>query len=359
MSVARVARRWMLRPASWIYGAGVVAVRAVRTRGGAARRLPIPVVSVGNLTVGGTGKGPLVRWIAEALRAEGRRPAIALRGYRAGPAGSDEALEHRALLPEVPVAVGADRAASIEAARERDPSIDVAILDDGFQHWRLARQLDLVLVDATNPGLDEPMLPAGSRREPLGALRRADAVIVTRAAALDAALSRRISKWHGREPIAWCRHAWIDLMVTEIGAGAPAPRPEPRSWLDSRRVGVLAGVGNPDSLLAQVRERAPAARWLRRLPDHASIDSASLRSWIEEAIERGDDAILCTMKDWVKIEPLLPSIATAPPSGSDRGGASPGLGRRRIPIVVPRLSIDFVAGESALRDRLRALGSVD
>ena len=143
-------------PLSWCYGA------AVRLRNAWwAHRTPlearVPVVSVGNLVVGGSGKSPMVRWIAERLAASGRHPAIALRGYRRSedprlPAG-DEAAEHARLLPGVPLAVGADRSAAIAALLARSPAVDVVVLDDGFQHRRLARRLDVVLVDATRaPG---------------------------------------------------------------------------------------------------------------------------------------------------------------------------------------------------------------
>lgn len=330
----------LLLPASWLYGVGVVAWRAWRLRPGAATRLPIPVVSVGNLTTGGTGKGPVTRWIAERLIERGLHPVIALRGYRAGPEGSDEALEHQRLLPGVEVATGADRRRAIESVRRRDPRINVAILDDGFQHWRIARDLDLVLVDATRPGLEEGMLPAGRRREPRSALRRADAVIVTRAERVDPRLESRIVRWHGRAPIAWCRHAWRSLRVFDpCTRGETAERPV--EWLAGKRVEVLAGIAHPEALLGQVAAVAGAASWLARLPDHAHYDAATVRQWIDAAAHRGAGAIVTTMKDWVKIEPLLEAPGRAPP------------------FVVPRLEIDFIAGEAALRARLEAIARID
>lgn len=328
---------------SWVYGGVVVTARWWRRRVLGARRVSIPVVSVGNLTTGGTGKGPFVRWVAEALRAEGAAPLIALRGYRAGAGGSDEALEHARLLPEVPIAVGADRAAQITAAIARGASIDVAVLDDGFQHWRLARDLDIVLIDATRPGLEEPMLPAGRRREPRSALRRADAVVVTRAMAIDSALAAQIEAAHGRPPIAWCDHAWTAI---EIHASAKAHRESPE-WLASRRVGVVAGVGHPEAFMAQVAAASRAAQWLLRARDHAAYDASTIARIRAEAREHGLDAIVTTLKDWVKLEPIMRGAR-------DAAGAA-GAASSDPPFAIPIVEIRFIEGEAALRARLRSV----
>jgi len=329
-----------IAPLAWVYGAAVVAARWWRLRVRGARRMAIPVISVGNLTTGGTGKGPFVRWVAEALRADGAAPLIALRGYRADAGGSDEALEHARLLPGVPIAVGADRATEIAAALARDPSIDVAVLDDGFQHWRLARDLDVVLIDATRPGLDEPLLPAGPRREARSALRRADVVVVTRARAVDPALSAAIEAAHGRPPIAWCDHAWSAI---EVHLSAKAPRESPE-WLAGRRVGVVAGLGHPDAFMAQVAAAAGAAQWLHRARDHAAYDAPTVARIRAEARTLGLDAIVTTLKDWVKLEPLVrgaPDAATGTSS--------------EPPFAIPIVEIRCIEGETALRALLRSV----
>jgi tetraacyldisaccharide 4'-kinase len=160
--------------AAFAYGLGV---RARNSLWDANIRKPtsvgIPVISVGNVSVGGTGKTPFVRWCVEALQASGHHPVIALRGYGARGGVSDEAEEFRAMLPGVPVAVGADRVASIARARAADQRIDCAVLDDAFQHRQIARDLDIVLVDAGRPAINGALLPAGWLREPARALRRA------------------------------------------------------------------------------------------------------------------------------------------------------------------------------------------
>ena len=138
----------LLRPASLLYGA-VVARRNTRFDAGlGVLKTGLPVVSIGNLTVGGTGKTPCVQWAARALIAAGHRPAIALRGYGSRPGQpSDEAMEHREALEGVPVLASPDRVASIETIRSEYPTCDVVILDDGFQHRRVAREVDVLLVE--------------------------------------------------------------------------------------------------------------------------------------------------------------------------------------------------------------------
>src|SRR5438876_5539483 len=142
-------------------------------------RPPVPVISVGNLTAGGTGKTPCVEYLARFLQARGLRPAVLSRGYRGNGRPNDEALILEANLPDVPHLQGKDRVTRASQA-VRVFGADVLILDDGFQHRRLRRDLDLVLIDAMNPWGHGRLLPRGLLREPISSLRRADAVIVTR-----------------------------------------------------------------------------------------------------------------------------------------------------------------------------------
>ena len=138
-----------------------------------------------------------------------------MRGYRAGATGiSDEAAEYASRIPEVPLAVGADRIPAVAAVPGPPGSI---VLDDGFQHRRVHRDLDIVLVDAVRSGFDRGMLPSGPRREPRSALRRADVVVVTRASKIDPVLAAEIERHHGRPPLAWTRHAWTGLTTPRKG----------------------------------------------------------------------------------------------------------------------------------------------
>src|SRR5262245_29106801 len=135
--------------AAWVYGLAVAARNARYDRGGSAR-LGVPVISVGNLSVGGSGKSPMVRWVARRVAALGVAPVVALRGYRARPGeSSDEEAEHRAELPGVAVVANPKRAAALRAFLAEHPEVGCAVLDDGFQHRQLRRDLDLVLIDAS------------------------------------------------------------------------------------------------------------------------------------------------------------------------------------------------------------------
>src|SRR6266446_5263091 len=184
--------RWLLWPFSFLFGV-FVRMRAWYYRVGilAAKSLRQPVISIGNLTIGGTGKTPLVLWLAQRLQAQGKRVGILSRGYHSGGRGtwpgaskasskeipSDEVRLLAGRL-RLPIGVGANR---YRTALAMEPEkIEVFLLDDGFQHLRLARDLDIVLVDATNPFGGGWLLPAGPLREPHAALSRADVVVITR-----------------------------------------------------------------------------------------------------------------------------------------------------------------------------------
>jgi tetraacyldisaccharide 4'-kinase len=173
--------RVLLWPLSVLYGSYVRARAALYAKGWLKqKRLRGKVISVGNLTVGGTGKTPMVLWLAEKFLAEGKRVAILSRGYRGSGGTSDEIglMKHR-LQERVIFGVGKDRFA--EGRRiEEQRSIDVFLLDDGFQHLSLARDIDIVMLDGSQKLKHQWLLPAGVLREPLSACQRADVVVVTR-----------------------------------------------------------------------------------------------------------------------------------------------------------------------------------
>lgn len=295
--------------------------------------LALPVVSVGNLTVGGTGKTPMVIHLIQRLKRIGRRPAVLLRGYRARPGiGSDEARLIESTHPDIPVLADPDRHAAAERARRDHPETDLFLLDDGFQHRRIQRDLDLVLIDATNPFGYGHVLPRGLMREPPCALRRADAVLVTHADRLDgsqrAALTRRIHRYHGKPPLAWCAHHWSEI----VDHRGPPPPTDPAS-----PTGVVAfcGIGNPDAFFDQARERMNLLTTVR-FADHHGYTHADLDRLYALAHEHGADALLTTEKDWVKLKTLL---ASAPPA---------------VPLWYPRLRMDCLDGSEAVDDLLGA-----
>ena len=320
-------------PASWAYGAGVRVARALAARRG-ARDAGIPVVSVGNVSAGGTGKTPFVRWAVGALRASGRVPLVALRGYAARGGVSDEAEEYRATMPGVPLAIGGDRASAIAAVRALHPEVDSAVLDDGFQHHALARALDIVLVDATRPAIDGALLPAGWLREPAAGLRRAGIVVVTRAVREGGPVADLVRDARGRGPDAWARHAWTAVERHE----GPIRRGD--ADLAGMRVAVACAIGNPHAFVGDVRAHGAEVAMQRLARDHHAYSDAEVDAIAASA--RGLPVVV-TGKDWAK---LLPAVARS------RGAAA------RCEWLVPRAGIEFLAGEAEVRAALgRAVGA--
>ncbi len=282
--------------------------------GHGVHRAHCPVISVGNLTTGGTGKTPMVIDLVERLRATGRRPAIVMRGYMAGaPGESDEAAVYAERLPDVPVVVNPGRVAA--AARiQRDlpgpgpgADVDTIVLDDGFQHRRLAREVDLVLIDASQPWGYGHVLPRGMLREPPENLRRATGVIVTHADRLDAQqrdkLAARITDYHGAAPLAWTQHVWQRI----VDADGVTLQPD-----RSTRVLALCGIGNPRKFFDEAARRFDAIDTLA-LGDHEAYGEATLAR-IREHVQRArPDALLTTEKDWVKLRQVVDRLAVEAP----------------------------------------------
>lgn len=257
----------------------------------------VPVISVGNLTLGGTGKTPLVEWVARHLRDRGVRVAIVSRGYGTKPgAKNDEALELELALPDVPHVQNPDRiAASLRAAQEF--GCQVVLLDDGFQHRRLARDLDIVLVDATAPFGFEHVFPRGELREPLSGLRRADVVCLSRAnKASDEqreAIRRRVE---ALSPQA----AYVELAYEVDGLVNAAGDKQSLSMLNGRKAAVFCGIGNPDAFRPRSGSDFEVV-WWRAFPDHHNYSAQDVAD-IETAVKKYDaDLSLCTRKDLVKL----------------------------------------------------------
>jgi tetraacyldisaccharide 4'-kinase len=273
------------------------------------RRLPRPVISIGNITTGGTGKTPMVQWLAEALRGEGRHVAILSRGYRAAPGnlGDELSMLDRALNEpgKAPVLLRAhsDRFAAGEELLKEHPEIDGFILDDGFQHRRLARDLDVVLINASEPFGFGHVLPRGLLREPLAGLRRAGALVLTHADHATpeqlSAIESRIRRHNPTVPIYQAMHAQ---------AGLRSSRPEtalhPIDELSHHRFFAFCGIGNPaafDRQLARFAETYVGRRWFG---DHHGYTPADLANLSAQARDARAEILITTEKDWVKIEPF-------------------------------------------------------
>lgn len=290
----------ILLPLSFLYAAAIQIRNARYQSGSGVLRAPITVISVGNISVGGTGKTPLVIEIARRLIAAGRRPAILSRGY-GGTATheADEVLEFRAALPDTLVVVNPDRAHGAESAAKL--GADCAILDDGFQHRRLFRELDLVLIDAINPWAGNWVLPAGRLREPLGNLSRAGALIITRSNQVAPDEVDRIRRrLFQLSPGATVFHASVDpiAIVREDGS-----RESPEN-LGLSNVLPVCGIGNPRSFLRMIDLLAGHVAPPCIYRDHQEYTAADVVAIIRRARDEGSDIVLTTRKDWVKLATL-------------------------------------------------------
>ncbi|HUR92622.1 MAG TPA: tetraacyldisaccharide 4'-kinase [Gemmatimonadaceae bacterium] len=299
-AVAARLMRALLAPAERAMAGGVAVRNALYDRGALrSRATPIPAVSIGNLTVGGTGKTPVAAWLAQRLAAGGASPAIVLRGY-----GGDEPLVHAVLNPSVTVIVAADRARGVADAAGRGAS--VAVLDDAFQHRRVARDADIVLVAADGWSVNRRLLPSGPWREPLEALGRADlAVITSKAASETEVIAARLAITHAAPdtPIAFVALGLGDL----FRLGDPGAR-LPLGGIAGASVLAIAAVGNPDAFFAQLRQAGAIVNG-QSFPDHHRFTHDEIGRLAARAPAAG--MAVCTLKDAVKIAPLWPADAPA------------------------------------------------
>lgn len=281
---------WGVRYRNWRYDQGKTPVT----------RVPVPVISVGNLTAGGTGKTPLVAWLAQWLVDRGRRVVLVSRGYGAQPGiANDEALELAARLRDVPHLQDPDRVAAARRAID-ELHADVILLDDAFQHRRLHRDLDLVLIDALEPFGYGHLLPRGLLREPLSSLHRADVIVISRADLVtEVERDAIVSRIREHAPQILC----VETVHRPTALVDKAGNTLDPQTLFAQRVAAFCGLGNPQAF-RQTLERCGAkiADFLA-FSDHFSYgqrDTAALDRW---AAQLDVQQVLCTMKDLVKLQP--------------------------------------------------------
>jgi tetraacyldisaccharide 4'-kinase len=281
--------RVLLWPLSVVYG-GYVRVRAAFYARGWLRqkRLRGKVISVGNLTVGGTGKTPMVLWLAEKFLAEGKRVAILSRGYRGSGGTSDEIdLMKRRLQGLVAFGVGKDRFAEGRRLEEKQP-IDLFLLDDGFQHLLLARDLDIVMLDGSRKLKDQWLLPSGVLREPISACRRADILVVTRKTErpeIEAGDTHKYSIFYAQTRLLGFRrhssHADIQYL-SEIGHGP---------------FFAFCGIGNPQAFFDDLSRWNIPVAGESIFGDHHRYTPADLLRLVKASQRAGAIAFVTTEKD--------------------------------------------------------------
>ncbi len=311
MSGRRVgAGAFCLRAATWLaskpYGL-VMRLRRWGYRRGVlgSHDSSVPVISVGNITAGGTGKTPMVAWIVRHLAESGRKPAIVTRGYRAekthpdGEPRSDEA-ELLAELTGAAVIVEPDRVAG--ARRAACGGADVVVLDDGFQHRRLRRQLDIVLIDAVEPLGFGHCLPRGLLREPPAALAEAGAVVITHA---DEVSPERLAELRSTL-IALCGPgvAVAEAAHKPVAAIDEAGLSHPPTALAGRKVFAFCGLGSPEHFFASLAGLGAEVVGTAEMADHAAYLAEDLVGLAESASRCGAEIMVTTQKDHVRLEGL-------------------------------------------------------
>jgi tetraacyldisaccharide 4'-kinase len=306
----------LLKPFSAVFGAGVSLRHAAYRRGWfQTGRLNRPVVSVGNLSVGGTGKTPLVILIARTLLAAGHRPCILTRGYgRRGGKGpivlepgphrvadprevGDEPAALAKDLPDVLIVVSPDRLRAGALAEQRYQAT-VHVVDDGFQHLALARDLDIVLLDTTRPSSDLALLPAGRCREPFSALRRADWVVLTRTELGDGSLLQgKIQEVNPQARIFRCSTKLGGLVDARTGL---SKTPEE---LPGKKLAAFCGIGNPAAFFADLRCWGFGVVGESIFPDHHVYRRHELDALFARRRSEGVEAMLTTQKDVMNLPP--------------------------------------------------------
>jgi tetraacyldisaccharide 4'-kinase len=299
-------RRWpaglvrlALLAAAPVYGLGMRIRNAAYDRGWKRSRCAaLPVVSLGNLTTGGTGKTPFAAFVARWYRERGMRVCFISRGYGGDGGGvNDEALVLDALCPDVPHLQDPDRVAAARVAREELDS-QLLILDDGFQHRRLARDLDILLIDATNPWGFGHLLPRGLLREPLSSLGRADIVVITRVDQVSreavSAIQRDVARFSPQAEVAEVAFPPVRLLD---GAGQTAEL----ASLSGSSVAALCGIGNPVAFRTSIERLGWRVADFRTFPDHHNYTRADIEELECWSSGLAVEAVICTQKDLVKI----------------------------------------------------------
>ena len=271
-------------------------------------RLPVKVISIGNITTGGTGKTPLVEFMARYLLEKNKKVAVLSRGYggknhlqKNNDNVNDECLILRENLQNVPVLAGKDRVKNGEIAI-RDFDVDCLLLDDGFQHLKLKRDLDIVVIDSLNPFGGENLIPRGSLREPLKNLGRADLFIISHCNQSNEqaikSIYTKLNHINSDAPVCESIHRPVHLeSITDGSIQGP-------EWLMGKRIYGLSAIGNPESFTYTLKGLGADLIKHRKFHDHHNYNREEIDDVVSEAKTLGADAIVVTQKDIVKIRKM-------------------------------------------------------
>ena len=320
-----------LKLASFLFAA-IVSIRYFLYRTGILRRYPlgIQVISIGNVTAGGTGKTPVTEIFARTLAAAGRKVAILSRGYRRKEAplwsrlftqvvepplvvsdgrhvlldsetGGDEPYMLASNLPGVAVVVDRNRVKAGRYAIKR-LGCDTLILDDGFQYQKLKHSLEVVLVDATNPFGNGNMLPRGILREPVRNLARADIIFLTKCRGDVSAVREEVRRYNTTAEIVECNH--VPKSLRDVWSREEYPL----EWLEGKTTCTLSGIASPKGFENSLRRLGAKVVWCERYADHHRYDSSEILYALNRSADMGADALVTTEKDAVR----FPRLETTP-----------------------------------------------
>ncbi|MDE1920385.1 MAG: tetraacyldisaccharide 4'-kinase [Candidatus Omnitrophica bacterium] len=287
---------YLLLPWSFLYGLGVVCHRNLcRLQG--IYRAPKPVISIGNITVGGTGKTPLVIWLVKGLQNKGIKSIVLIRGYKPHASRmSDEVDMLNEQIPYVPVLAGADRSANIREAEKTLPA-DVYICDDAFQHWPLHRDLNLVTIDAGNPFGNGYLLPAGILREGLSALKRADVFMLTKTDG-PRDIQNLIARLQRINPKALIMESRYKSSATVDAFDALSL---PEDFLSGKRVAGFCAIGDPLSFELSLRNSGADVVKMFEFMDHHAYRAKDIRRMVQFCCTQNIWVLVTTHKDMVKL----------------------------------------------------------
>lgn len=332
---------------SKLYKIGIDRQNSKFDRGINVTTLDRPVISIGNLSAGGTGKTPLVQHVARVLLESDRHPVIAMRGYKSKPGVlGDEQLEHMDSLPGVPVVAQPDRIDGLKKLFESEAGseVDCVILDDGFQHRKIHRDLNIVVIDASRPPHKDALLPLGFLRESIESLSRADLLVITHAEQVEdeqvESLIELLRPYLPGSQVVITEHHWGGLHEYRFdgSSGILQYKEQSVDAIRDKRVAVLCGIGHPEAFVKMAAEAGAKLVYRCDRPDHDAFSEPVIEKFFRAARGNQAEFVLTTRKDWTKLKPRICGLNSMD----------------QLPVIVPQLEVQFRNGENFLSEAVRS-----